>query len=86
MVECINKNYKWQVHGSKLPNLGYFIIQKYNETHTCSLVGHNMNHWQATYRVIGQKFKSQYVGASEGLTPRGLVNLVRENLKAGMSY
>ena len=45
-----------------------------------------MSHWQATYRLIGQKFKSQYVGVSEGLTPRGLMNLVRENLKAGVSY
>ena len=86
VVECINKNCKWRVRGSKLPNSGYFIIRKYNGTHTCSLVGRNMNHRQATYRVIGQKFKSQYVGVSEGPTPRGLVNLVRENLKAGVSY
>ena len=86
VVECINKNYKWQVRGSKLPNSGYFIIRKYNGTHTCSLVGCNMNHRQATYRVIGRKFKSQYVGVLEGPTPRGLVNLVRENLKAGVTY
>ena len=30
-------------------------------------------------KVIGQKFKSQYAGVSEGPTPRDLVNLAREN-------
>ena len=45
-----------------------------------------MNHRQATYKVIWQKFKSQYIGVLEGLTPRGFVNLTSENLKAGVSY
>ena len=67
VVECINENCKWQVRGSKLHNSGCFIIRKYHETHNCSLVGHNMNHLQATYKMIGRKFKSQYVGVSDGL-------------------
>ena len=58
VVECINKKCKWRVRGSKLPNSGYFTIRKYNGTHTCSLVGRNMSHRQATYRVIGRKFQS----------------------------
>ena len=45
-----------------------------------------MNHQQATYKVIRRKFKSQYIGVLEGPTPRGLVSLVRENLKARVSY
>ena len=45
-----------------------------------------MNHRQVTYKVIGRKFKSQYVGVLEGPTPRGLVNLARKNLKVGVSY
>ena len=45
-----------------------------------------MSHRQATYKVIGRKFKLRYVGVSEEPTPRGLVNLVHENLKVRMSY
>ena len=86
VVECINKKCKWQVYGSKLPNSGYLIIRKYNRTHTCSLVGCNMNHQQATYKVIGWKFKSQNVDVSKGLTPKGPVNFVCENLQAWVSY
>ncbi|KAL5577995.1 hypothetical protein UlMin_019694 [Ulmus minor] len=86
VVKCINKSCKWRVHDSKLPNSGYFIIRKYEGTHSCSLVGRSMSHRQATYKVIRQKFKSQYAGVSEGPTPKGLVNLARENLKAGVSY
>ena len=48
VVKCINDNCKWQLRGSKLQNSGYFIIQKYQGTRTCSLVGRNINHRQAT--------------------------------------
>ena len=71
---------------SRLLNYGYFIIRKYQGTHTCLLVEHNMNHWQVTYKVIGRKYKLQYVGVLEGLTTRGLVNLARKTLKAEVSY
>ena len=86
VVKCSNENCKWQVCASKLHNSGYFSIRKYHGTHNCSLVGHNMNHCQATYKMIGRKFKSQYVGVSKGPTPKGLVGFVHENLKAGVSY
>ncbi|KAL5563844.1 hypothetical protein UlMin_033591 [Ulmus minor] len=86
VVKCINENCKWRVRASKLHNFGYFSIKKYYGTHNCSLVGRNMNHRQATYKMIGQKFKSQYVGVSNSPTPKGLVGLVCENLKAGVSY
>ena len=86
VVECINESCKWRVRGSKLPNSSYFIIWKYEGTHTCSLVGRSISHQQATYKVNEQKFKSQYTGVSEGLTPKGLVNLACENLKGGVSY
>ena len=86
IVKCINENCKWRVHASKLHNSGYFIIRKYHGTYNCSLVGHNMNHRQVTYKMIGRKFKSQYVGVSDGPSPKGLVGLVRENLKAEVSY
>ena len=86
LIECINENCKWWVRGSKLHNFGYFIIRKYHWTHNCSLVGRNMNYCQTTYKMIGRKFKSQYVGVSDSPTPKGLVSLVRENLKAGVSY
>ena len=45
-----------------------------------------MNHHQATYKMIGRKFKSQYVGVSNGPTPKGLMGLVLENLKVRVSY
>lgn len=86
VVECINKNCKWRVCGFKLHNYRYLIIRKYHGTHNCSLVGRNMNHRQATYKMIGRKFKSQYLSVFDGPTPKVLVGLVRENLKVGVSY
>ena len=44
-----------------------------------------MNHRQSTYKMIGRKFKSQYVVISDGPTPKIFVSLVCENLKARVS-
>ncbi|KAL5551517.1 hypothetical protein UlMin_001693 [Ulmus minor] len=86
VVKCINENCKWWVCASKLHNSGYFIIKKYHGAHNYSLASRNMNHRQETYKMIRQKFTSQYVGVSNDPTPKGLVGLVRENFKVGVSY
>ena len=86
-VVCVGKNCKWGLRATKLKDLTYFEVRKFQNEHSCSLDELHRDHRQASSALIGQYVKSKFEGqVSRIYRPKDIVDDVRVQLGVNMSY
>ena len=87
MIECIDLNYNWRLHASKIvEESDFFVIRKYVGIYSCSLLSRNASHRQATFAVVGEQVAPQFVGGQKGPVPKDIQSFSCTHLKAKISY
>jgi hypothetical protein len=83
---CIDLKCTWKLRATKMSGSEFWSIKVYCPDHTCNLNIMHRDHRQASSSVIGDMFRSKFTTSGRQFKPKDLIEDVRRELGANMSY
>ncbi|PHT35850.1 hypothetical protein CQW23_23550 [Capsicum baccatum] len=85
-LQCLDDNYVWQFHASKIVNSLLFQVTTYEKAHSCSVDFITSNHRNATSKVIYDYILELVRDSSNVITPNFMVDEIRRKYGIIISY
>lgn len=86
VLHCVDEKCSWRLRATKVNASESFVIRKYFSHHSCDSSLRNVNHRQATAKILGGLVSNHFAGGKDPLKPKQLIEIFRKDHGVGISY
>uniref|UniRef100_A0A1J3IMA2 Transposase MuDR plant domain-containing protein n=1 Tax=Noccaea caerulescens TaxID=107243 RepID=A0A1J3IMA2_NOCCA len=86
MLGCVDDKCSWKMRATRIDSSGAFLVKRYVHEHTCDPTQWNVNHRQATAKLLGALISRNYGEKKDGLKPKQIIEQVKKEHGIEIKY